>query len=219
MKKTLYLGLDPSNYRNSKPLIHYPVIQILPFPSQDPIIEQAFQQLSEYTHLIFTSKTAVNLFFRHFFHFGFSLADLEAKILISVGSMTAKKLQLYGLNTTLTASNETAEGIIDLLVSLNLAQSYLFWPHSALSRPIIKNYLDENNLRYYECALYDTQPIQASMPPPWHEIDEIVFTSPSSVDAFLTLFGQIPNDKKLISIGPITEDKLRSCVISSNSSK
>jgi uroporphyrinogen-III synthase len=38
--------------------------------------------------------------------------------------------------------------------------------------------------------------------------DEIVFTSPSTVAAFKEIFGALPRGKKLVAIGPITEEAL-----------
>jgi uroporphyrinogen-III synthase len=56
--------------------------------------------------------------------------------------------------------------------------------------------------------LYD--PIfQAPLPiPNLDEFDEIVFTSPSTVRAFLAIYGEIPKDKIIAPIGPITKMSL-----------
>jgi uroporphyrinogen-III synthase len=39
--------------------------------------------------------------------------------------------------------------------------------------------------------------------------DEIVFTSPSTIEAFLAIFGALPRDKILTPVGPVTEAALR----------
>lgn len=62
MKKALYLGTDPSYYKaKGVQIIHYPVIQIV--PRIDSCVKAAYSKLSSYTHLLFTSKNTVQVFF------------------------------------------------------------------------------------------------------------------------------------------------------------
>ena len=61
---------------------------------------------------------------------------------------------------------------------------------------------------YKECALYDTVTYLPTPQLNLVEFDEIIFTSPSTVDAFVEIFRELPSDINLIAIGPITEDYL-----------
>src|SRR5271168_4113695 len=68
MRTILYLGTDPECFLHASPpckLIHYPVIAIVPRSIDDPAIQKAYHALGRYTHLIFTSKNAVRVFFDH----------------------------------------------------------------------------------------------------------------------------------------------------------
>ena len=58
------------------------------------------------------------------------------------------------------------------------------------------------------CPIYDTRTVQPKVVPDLTKVDEIVFTSPSTVKAFLDVFSEIPQDKKLTTIGPVTEQAL-----------
>lgn len=205
-RRILYLGLEiPPEIKNHT-VIHCPLIQTIPRPKENLDIIKAFHYIKDYTHLIFTSKTSVAIFFEYISHFGISPDKLQKKTFIAVGTRTAGKIKEHSSAPILVANLETAEGIIDLLKNKNLNNSFLFWPHSALSRPILSNWLKDESINHHSCVFYDTifqKPLK--LPDP-EDYDEIIFTSPSTVDAFINFFGSPPENKQLTFIGPITRD-------------
>lgn len=194
--KVLYLGTDPSHFQTDGVLMHYPVIKIVPRPFQE--IKLFFDDLPLYTHLIFTSKNAVEIFF----NYGYLLPP--SLIVIAVGKVTAQYVK-----ADFVAQDETQEGIIDILKQCDLKNAYIFYPRSSLSRPALVDFFKEHNIRYATCDLYDTLAQKLEPVPDLSEIDEIVFTSPSTVDAFLQIYGSLPQNKKLTTIGPITELRVK----------
>ncbi len=207
MKRTiLYLGLNPPKIPNTH-VLHYPMIQIIPREASHPDIIHSFSQFSEYTHFIFTSQSSVDIFIRYLSFFKLTLSDLAGKPIISVGKKTADLLLSKGLQSII-AKEETAEGVIKELELLNPTDGYFFWPHSSLSRPAMKDYFKKKKWPLQDCILYDTKLIKYEQNPDLTQVDEIIFTSPSTVDGFLANFGQLPKEKKLTAIGPITQKKL-----------
>lgn len=199
----LYLGLDPSRYPVKGRLIHYPVIRIEPKDPSEPGIQSALALLREFTHLIFTSKNAVEIFFS----FIPEVYQLKDKIFIAVGSVTAMYLKKRGFSS-LQAKEETQEGVIQLLKNLPLKNSFIFFPCSSLTRPLLREFLLREQIKHFICPLYDTVHQKLEPVPNLVEIDEIVFTSPSTVDGFLKIFSTIPEKNKIICIGQITEKYL-----------
>jgi uroporphyrinogen-III synthase len=212
MKTTLYLGTDPTQFeekgRAAGHLIHYPVIKIVARPLDHPEIKQAFDDLDEYTHLIFTSKNAVKVFFDGFSALKLSLRILKNKTVIAIGQVTASYLSANGLPPSRVCLEETQEGIVHLLNRMNLEDAYIFMPRSSLSRPVMANFFKEREIRYQACDLYDTVSQVIEPIPNLEEIDEVVFTSPSTVKAFVEIFGGLPKDIKCLAIGPVTEQAL-----------
>jgi uroporphyrinogen-III synthase len=202
MKTTLYLGTDPAQFECEGHLIHYPVIKIVPRPLEE--LKHAYGQLEEFTHLIFTSKNAVKVFFGHLT----STDVLRPKTLIAIGKVTAAYLSMKNFPPHHIAQDETQEGVVQLLKELPLENSYIFLPRSSLSRPLLVQFFEESGIRYLACDLYETVTQILSPKPDLDLVDEIVFTSPSTVRAFLEIFGALPKHKKLIAIGPITEAAL-----------
>lgn len=208
MKKILYLGLDPPSSNQNEQIIHYPIIKIIPEDPKNDIICQSYKELPFYTHLIFTSKSAVEIFFKYLPLFCFDISVLRNKELIAIGAKTAKKLEEYGTKPANIASEETLEGIIKLIEDMPLQKPYFFWPHSALSRDVLTAFFEKSGIKFKECKLYNTILNIPSTKPDLSSIDEIFFTSPSTVEAFLQIFGEIPADKIIRAIGPVTKTKL-----------
>ncbi len=203
--QVLYLGLDPHFYLSSGKLIHYPVIAIKPRSFDLPEMEDAIQALEKVTHIIFTSKQASIIFFKLLEKKQVSTSLLNSKVIIAVGEKTAFYLKQQGIEDVLIPKKETAEGIVALLEEEDLKRSFFLLPRSSISRDVIPNFLNLKNSPHLLLDLYDTifQGNNPHLDP--GDVDEIVFTSPSTVDGFLKIFKSFPKNKKMISIGEVTK--------------
>ncbi len=183
----LYLGLNPP-----PGVFHYPVIRTEKLDT--PELQRAKELWPSFTHVIFTSQTAVRYWD----------LPLDGKTVIAIGEATASALSVPAV----LAPSATQEGVIALLETLALQGAYLFLPHSKRSRPNLEQYLIEKGISHFVLDLYDTV-LQKPLPvPDLSHFDEIVFTSPSTVEGFLYIYGKLPLDKKLTPIGPVTEKKI-----------
>lgn len=203
-KKVLYLGLDPSHYKTDGQVTHLPLIDIIPTPIHDLSIQESFEQFKTYTHVIVTSKTSVQIMANYLPHFGYAQKDWEAKNTLAIGRVTAHYLKQIGIKPFIIAKEETAEGIVAEIGPIKDQDSHFFWPHSALSRSVISEFFKSHSIQLTECLLYrpcTRFPSQLIHP---HEFDEIIFTSPSTVKAFLEVFKHFPQNTQLTPIGPVT---------------
>jgi len=75
---------------------------------------------------------------------------------------------------------------------------------------VIVDFFWQQNWILQECSFYDTTSVAPNPSLNLQQFDEIVFTSPSTVDAFIQFFKQLPHDKQLTCIGPITAAYLKS---------
>jgi uroporphyrinogen-III synthase len=134
---------------------------------------------------------------------------LRNKQLVAIGKSTAAKLTQAGYAPHLICQDESQEGMIELLKTQDLHNAYLFYPRSLLARKKLERYLVNRGVRHQTCDLYETV-FQKPVPvPDLTQVDEIIFTSPSTVKGFMAAFGAIPSNKKLTCIGPITEEELK----------
>jgi uroporphyrinogen-III synthase len=190
MSRILYLGIDaPSG------VFHYPVIHTKLIDS--PELREAKILWERCTHVIFTSKNGV----RHW------PCALTGKTVIAIGEGTASEIISRG-SSPLIAPEATQEGVAALLESLDLHGAFVLYPRSKLARPFLTSYLKSKCLDHYAFNLYETvfqifQPI-----PNLDDFDEIIFTSPSTVQAFFQIYSAVPSRIILRPIGPITKKAL-----------
>jgi len=190
----VYLGLKPPKDTVTTKFHHCPIIEIVPKI-------RSTRPLPHFTHIVFTSKSAVRIYCCYF-----DPKTLMDKTVIAVGKQTAQGLIDCGVDVDHIPDEESSEGLIALLQTLDLQGTEFFWPHSALSRPVITNYLTERKIPFTEWVVYTTIPRDPTPLPA--EFHELVFTSPSTVDAFLLFFDEFPENVKLTPIGPVTEQYL-----------
>jgi len=98
---------------------------------------------------------------------------------------------------------------IDLLRIQDLEEAYIFYPRSSLARKNLEHFLLHRHVRHQVCDLYETVFQKPQPVPDLANIDEIIFTSPTTVRGFVEAFGSLPKDKNLTCIGPITETALQ----------
>lgn len=188
--KVLYLGTDPSRYPNQTNLVHFPLIQIKPLPLSQEVLN-AFEY---FTHILVTSPNTA-----HILH-----EKIGNKKVLAIGEGTAAVLKSYGVDVEAIAKRESQEGMIELMEGMVLESAYLFYPRSTLARPLLRQYLEERGLKCCVCDLYETVFVKPVEEMDFSEVGEIVFTSPSTVRAFMELYGETPGHIKCTCIGPVT---------------
>lgn len=201
----LYLGIDPKHFLEPCHLIHYPVIAPQVRPIEDPQVQKAFATLESITHILFTSQQAVHFFFSHLTTMR---KRIGKQIFVAIGKATASALEERGYRAEWISLVETQEGMVELLETKSLEGAYFLLPRSSRSRSILIDFFEKKRVCYMAFDLYDTLIKQSGPLPDLTEVDEIVFTSPSTVEGFLKIFGIFPQNKKLRAIGPITQAAL-----------
>ena len=173
-------------------VFHYPVIRVERIDS--PHLQEALSLQEQFTHLIVTSKNGVRLWPGHF----------QGKKVIAIGEATAKEVMLRGA-LPLVSKEERQEGIAKLMDDMPFEGAFILYLRSKRARPFLEQYLKKSEIRAYIFDLYDTIFQRPEPVPDLYDFDEIVFTSPSTVEAFGKIFAAIPKHISIASIGPITQ--------------
>lgn len=185
--KTLYLGLSPP--KTLKNFVHYPVIEIIPLSFDHPSFQKLAANWHTYTHILFTSQQTVKILAKFCRKNQLSFNEKQG---IALGQATAEKMRQKNIPVETIASKEQAEGVIELLKTLDLSQAKILFPHSSLARPVITNYLKKSLLSHDAFAIYNTISKQPSPPPMLEQFEKIIFTSPSTVKNFFAIYNTLP---------------------------
>ena len=206
-QKSLYTGLNTARYRTQGTVVHYPLIQIKPYPMD--LFKDMANKLAKSTHLLLSSQVSVKILFEIVKVYQIPSYILDSLQIIAVGQATASSLQSRGGYASYIAQDESQEGLIELLKRINWKRtSHLFYPRSSRARKLLNEHLEASNISYEALDLYDSEPFHSEPKPNLSEFDEIVFTSSSGVKSFFENFNELPGHLRVICKGRVTRSAL-----------
>ncbi len=208
-KNILYLGTNPEKYRTLGNIIHLPMIEIVKKKFSPQEYRTLIENLNKYPLVILTSRYAVKYFMEIIGQEGYSIVKLGYIDFAAVGQDTAKELRSYRIDPKVIASVETSEGLLrSLTKEYNLKDKKILFPRSALPNPFLKDELTKQGAEVTELTVYDNRkPEKADIS--FERIDQVLFTSPSTVKNFLEDYGVIPGNWKILSKGAPTQKALK----------
>ncbi|MDP7281195.1 MAG: uroporphyrinogen-III synthase, partial [Candidatus Poribacteria bacterium] len=178
---------------NGAEVISFPTVEIVPIhPNTD--LELVIQQLSRYNWIIFTSSNTVEIFTQALRNQGFDCRALAFTKVCAVGEKTAQILESYGIVADFIPTKSTGEVIGRELPRVKNQQILL--PRSKIGRREIFDQLQQRGAIIKDLPIYETvrpdhtgridqiRVIQKRLAN--SEIDMAIFTSPSTLNNFLT---------------------------------
>ena len=190
---TLYTGLTSpdANY------IHTPLIEIVPVDGDTQLL-RAIADIDSYDYVLFTSRYAAK-------YVG-ALSVMHTRI-VSIGRTTTKALHQIGVEEVDEVEEDNSYGVVSWFSSQSRGRVLI--PRSNLALPIIPEGLRQLGFEVDCITAYNNRMPEHPKKVNLDEIDRIVFTSPSTIDNFVSLYGALPENKELITRGPITEQHLQ----------
>ena len=190
---TLYTGLTSpdANY------IHTPLIEIVSV-DDDTQLRRAIADIDSYDYVLFTSRYAAK-------YVG-ALSVIHTRI-VSIGRTTTKALHQIGVEEVDEVEEDNSYGVLSWFSSQSRGRVLI--PRSNLALPIIPEGLRQLGFEVDCITAYNNRMPEHPKKVNLDEIDRIVFTSPSTIDNFIRLYGALPEKKELVTRGPITEQHLQ----------
>jgi uroporphyrinogen-III synthase len=172
-------------------VIACPTIQISAVHSSQQL-DQDFAELLTADYLIFTSQHAVIETMRNLSTLGISTAQLKALTICAVGPMVARQLAEYGLSVDMIPEVHTAQSLGDLFLPVARGSKKIFFPKGNRAAATLEQNLSEKGYRVVSPIIYQTElrsvlEKQAQVLFDEQKVDCFVFTSPSSVQALLSI--------------------------------
>ena len=203
--KTLYTGL----VCNNPDYIHTPLIEIKPL-ADDSLLRAAVRQWytaeGGVSYLLFTSRYAVKYWSR--------LADelfphraVTGGRVVSIGPTTTKKLEEAGFSGVEQVEKDDSYGVVDWFS--RQPRGRVLVPRSDLGLPLIPNGLKELGFDVLTVTAYHNRMPENPVKVNLDEVERIVFTSPSTIDNFISLYGSLPAHKQFVTRGSVTENHLK----------
>lgn len=171
--KILFTGLNPEHCKVRGKIVHYPLIEI-------DNLNFTVEKLNSYDAVLFTDKTAVNIFFKKH-------PILKSQKFIALNRYIKNQIENYGYKVDYQPIAADYDNLAELINKLNLK--------SILYLCLALRYNRIHNIKNVEIkeAVYKTRyKIQPKLN--LQEFSGIVFSCNSTVDAFFNLYNSIPQN-------------------------
>ncbi len=204
--RTLYTGLTPPD----EECIHTPLIEITAV-EDDRALQSAAHGIGRYDYVLFTSRFAV----KHFYPLLHQTSlIIHHTSIVSIGSTTTAALQKAGAKEVQQVDDDNSYGVIAWF--RRQPRGRVLIPRSNLALPIIPEGLRELGFEVDCITAYLNRMPAHPRKICLDEVDRIVFTSPSTIDNFIRLYGSLPKGKVLATRGPVTEQYLQTKIKQQN---
>ena len=201
--KILFTGTDPQRFKNMGEILHQPMIKIVSLDDYTKV-EKEIKRIDKYHWIIFTSRYGVKYFFDRM------KKDISRIRICCIGKATANKLKEYGANPSCIPQNESSQGILDTLKKFDLKDKNILIPRSDLSSDCLPRSLRKMGAHVKAIPVYrNILPLKFKKID-INKVDEIIFTSPSTIENFIRKYKDIPEGIRIKCIGDVTLSRLRS---------
>ena len=172
-------------------------------------LDEVKDKFSEYDHIILTSVNGVNMFFDYIIENKIDLRILKAKFSV-VGKATRKALEKRGIQAFIMGREFVGEGLFKALKPYLKAGDKVLLPCSSESRSYLKDEIEKLGLVVDRVHTYNTVCGKVKNEKAFEEVDYILYTSPSTVNNMINIFGLDKiKEKYSIAIGPQTFKALK----------
>ncbi|HEX7097318.1 MAG TPA: uroporphyrinogen-III synthase [Acidimicrobiales bacterium] len=199
VRKLEALGAEP---------IEVPVIAIAPPPDDGAALRDALTRLASYEWVVVTSANGVDALCDAASAVG---ADLRARPIAVVGTATADRLRLHGVEPALIPERFVAEGLLEVFPDPPSTTATVLLAQADLARDVLARGLRERGWNVDAVVAYRTVP--ADVPDQVRDevarADAVTFTSASTVELFVAALGRDAVPPTVVTIGPITSDAAR----------
>ncbi|MFN4245236.1 MAG: uroporphyrinogen-III C-methyltransferase, partial [Brevinematia bacterium] len=207
-KKILFTGISEERFFEDGIIFHVPMVKIVPLEDYSELRTYVRRVCDgDFDWLVFCSRYGVLYFFKSLFDIGLDSRYLKNVKISAIGLSTANMLKNYGIIPDLVPKNESSEGLLEEF--RNVKPGRIFMPRSDLSDKGLGYGFSKLGFEVEECIAYRNIMPEYLPDIDFSLIDEIIFTSPSTVRNFIKRYNSIPANVEIKCIGPKTEMELR----------
>ncbi|MCK4998560.1 MAG: uroporphyrinogen-III C-methyltransferase [Anaerohalosphaera sp.] len=201
--RILLLGISAERYRELGTIIHRPIISCRPIQNNAPLTN-AVKSAGDYDWLIFTSANAIKFFFEALYANGLDSRTLANTKIAAIGKATARSLSNHGLRADICPKTESSTGLLEEFDRIDITGKKLLLPQARIATEQLPTGLTEMGADVTKIDAYKTIEVDPGEID-FDYIDQVLFTSGSSVHAFINKFGKLPENVKAICLGKPTQ--------------
>lgn len=205
--RILVVGTHPEKYAHLGSIVHRPMIKLLPIEDYTQT-DKTLQRLSDFDWLVFTSTNGVKFFFQRLFDISLDARALGNAKVAAIGSTTAEMLSSFAILADIQPTEETSVGMLKEFEKIGVQDKKVLLVRPEDTPPALSEGLTELGAKCEQVAVYENIEIEPQQID-FDAIDRILFTSASTVRAFVKYFHSVPDHIKALCLGPPTLEEAK----------
>jgi uroporphyrinogen III methyltransferase/synthase len=203
-RKWLYLGLSVNDWETEDNIVHNPLITIHPLENNFNT-SRSIDSLKRYKRIIFTSKYAVNYFFKALFNNSKDARALYHLAIDCIGKNTAEALKEKGLLVEPLVKQESIYAMAEYYKAHNIHSHEILFPGSVSGGNTLIWLLESLGNKVTYLPLYALERNPALIKQNLEHFYGVIFTSPKTVEIFYQVYGCLPQHLKVKCKGSQTQ--------------
>ncbi len=210
--RVLVLGTHPEKYLHLGTIVHRPIVKCVGLEDYSHL-DGILKRLEKYDWLIFTSAHSVRFFFERLRLGGSDARSLASVSIAAIGKTTAGELAGFGILADLVPDNESSAGLLEKFGTMDMNNRRVLLPRAKVASRELPEGLSAMGAAVEEVHAYMTVEIEPA-DVDFEHIDKILFTSGSTVRAFVKKFGSVPPEVRAYCLGTATQAEAKKLGIS-----
>ena len=203
----LVLGNHPEKYKHLGNIVHRRIIDCVPLDDYAHL-DSVLKKISTFDWIVFTSVNGAKYFFQQLNSIGKDARALASAKIAAIGKTTAKRLTEFGVLADMVPQNESSAGLLEEFSKLDMEQKKVLLPRAEVASKELPDGLSKAGAAIQTPPVYKTIELDPGEIN-FDYIDQILFTSGSTVRAFVNKYGSVPQNIKVYCLGPPTLAKAK----------
>lgn len=200
--RILLPGNHPDKYRHLGIIIHRPLIKSVLLDDYTQA-DKLLKRLNTFDWIVFTSTNGVEFFFQRLNAVGLDTRSIGTVKVAAIGKTTAEKLKTFGVLVDMQPSLESSTGLLEEFKKVSVKGKRILLVRPKVGSSMLLDGLADADAAIEAVVVYRNVDIE-SEETDFDFIDQILFTSGSTIRAFLKLYGSVPDGVKVYCLGQPT---------------
>ncbi len=199
----LVLGNHPERYAYLGNVVHRRLIDCVGMDEATEL-DGLLDNSSQIDWMVFTSVHGAKHLFKRLFELGKDIRCFGTVKVAAIGKATAERLKEFGICADLVAEQESSAGLVDAFSQQAMQDKQVLYPCAKVVSKELPEGLSRLGATVHQAAVYQTVPVEPGEVD-FDYIDKILFTSGSTVRAFVERYGQVREGMTCLALGEPTQ--------------
>jgi len=203
--RILLPGTHPEKYEHLGTIVCRPMFKLVPIEDYT-VADAVLKNLAPYDWIVFTSTNGVKFFFERLNAIGLDARALRSTKVAAIGSTTAAMLKGFGILADMQPKLESSAGLLEEFGKVGVKGKKILLVKPEVGSPVLFEKLTAAGADVGVVVVYKSIDIEPE-PVDFDFIDQILFTSASTVRVFMRRYKSIPPGVKVYCLGQPTLDE------------